>query len=122
MVGVFRPLVRWSPLGYILSPAPSNPDQYLAARLVDELEFHIVPLVSGDGARLFDGVGPDRRLAAAIYAAARVRPTVIRYSAWMRRLPSVASLRRSSIAKISARQSSHAPSAVRRSRAFSVGP
>jgi riboflavin biosynthesis pyrimidine reductase len=31
---------------------------YLAAGLVDELELHIVPLVVGGGARLFEGVGP----------------------------------------------------------------
>jgi dihydrofolate reductase len=34
-------------------------NQYLAAGLVDELELHVVPLVLGGGARLFDGVGPD---------------------------------------------------------------
>jgi dihydrofolate reductase len=28
--------------------------QYLAAGLLDELELHVVPLVLGDGARLFD--------------------------------------------------------------------
>ena len=33
-------------------------NQYLAAGLVDVLELHIVPLVLGGGARLFDGVGP----------------------------------------------------------------
>jgi len=37
-------------------------NQYLAAGLVDELELHIVPLVLGAGARLFDGVGPDLKL------------------------------------------------------------
>jgi dihydrofolate reductase len=37
-------------------------NQYLAAGLVDELELHIVPLVLGGGARLFDGVGRDLRL------------------------------------------------------------
>src|SRR6266508_3821307 len=37
-------------------------NQYLAARLVDELELNIVPLVLGGGARLFEGVGPDLRL------------------------------------------------------------
>jgi dihydrofolate reductase len=37
-------------------------NQYLAAELVDELELHIVPLVLGGGARLFDGLGPDLRL------------------------------------------------------------
>jgi dihydrofolate reductase len=31
--------------------------QYLAAGLLDELELHIVPVLLGDGARLFDNVG-----------------------------------------------------------------
>src|SRR5436190_2139764 len=31
--------------------------QYLAAGLLDELELHIVPVVLGDGARLFDNLG-----------------------------------------------------------------
>ena len=35
---------------------------YLRAGLVDELELHIVPLLLGGGARLFDGVGPDLKL------------------------------------------------------------
>jgi dihydrofolate reductase len=33
-------------------------NQYLAAGLVDELDLHVVPRLLGDGARLFDGVGP----------------------------------------------------------------
>jgi dihydrofolate reductase len=37
-------------------------NQYLAGGLVDELELHIVPLVLGDGARLFAGVGPQTEL------------------------------------------------------------
>jgi dihydrofolate reductase len=37
-------------------------NQYLTAGLVDDLELHIVPLVLGGGARLFDGVGPDLEL------------------------------------------------------------
>jgi dihydrofolate reductase len=37
-------------------------NQYLAAGLVDELELHVVALVLGGGARLFDGVGPDVKL------------------------------------------------------------
>jgi dihydrofolate reductase len=37
-------------------------NQYLAARLVDELELHVVPIVLGGGARLFAGVSPDLRL------------------------------------------------------------
>jgi dihydrofolate reductase len=34
--------------------------QYLAAGLLDELELHIVPVVLGDGARLFDNLGDAR--------------------------------------------------------------
>jgi dihydrofolate reductase len=37
-------------------------NQYLAAGIVDELELHVVPLLLGGGARLFEGVGPDLRL------------------------------------------------------------
>jgi dihydrofolate reductase len=37
-------------------------NQSLTAGLVDDLELHIVPLVLGGGARLFDGVGPDLEL------------------------------------------------------------
>jgi dihydrofolate reductase len=37
-------------------------NQYLAAGLVDELELHVVPLLLGGGARLFDGVGPHVKL------------------------------------------------------------
>jgi dihydrofolate reductase len=37
-------------------------NQYLAAGLVDDLEVHIVPLVLGGGARLFEGVGPELKL------------------------------------------------------------
>ena len=37
-------------------------NQYLAAGLVDELELHVVPMLLGGGARLFEGVGPDLRL------------------------------------------------------------
>jgi dihydrofolate reductase len=32
-------------------------NQYLAAGLLDELELHVVPVLLGGGARLFDGVG-----------------------------------------------------------------
>jgi dihydrofolate reductase len=31
--------------------------QYLAAGLLDELELHVVPVVLGDGARVFDNLG-----------------------------------------------------------------
>ncbi|MDQ3644812.1 MAG: dihydrofolate reductase family protein [Actinomycetota bacterium] len=37
-------------------------NQYLAAGLVDELELHVVPLLLGGGARLFEGVDPDLTL------------------------------------------------------------
>jgi dihydrofolate reductase len=37
-------------------------NQYLAAGLVDELELHVVPILLGGGARLFDGVGPNLKL------------------------------------------------------------
>ncbi len=37
-------------------------NQYLAAGLIDELELHVVPLILGGGARLFEGVGPDLKL------------------------------------------------------------
>jgi dihydrofolate reductase len=35
-------------------------NQYLAAGLLDELELHVVPVLLGDGARLFDNVGDVR--------------------------------------------------------------
>jgi dihydrofolate reductase len=37
-------------------------NQFLSAGLVDELRLHVVPLILGGGARLFDGVGTDVRL------------------------------------------------------------
>jgi dihydrofolate reductase len=37
-------------------------NQYLAAGLVEELELHVVPLLLGGGARLFEGLGPDLQL------------------------------------------------------------
>ena len=37
-------------------------NQYLAGGLIDELELHVVPLLLGGGARLFEGVGPDLTL------------------------------------------------------------
>ena len=37
-------------------------DQYLDAGLVDELELHVVPVLFGGGARLFEGVRPGLRL------------------------------------------------------------
>ncbi len=37
-------------------------NQYLAAGLLDELQLHVVPILLGGGARLFDGVGRNVRL------------------------------------------------------------
>ena len=37
-------------------------NQYLAAGLVDELGLHVVPILLGGGARLFEGVGPEVKL------------------------------------------------------------
>ena len=37
-------------------------NQYLAAGLVDEIELHVVPILLGDGERLFRGVGPGVKL------------------------------------------------------------
>jgi dihydrofolate reductase len=37
-------------------------NQYLAAGLIDEIELHVVPVLLGGGARLFENVGPDVRL------------------------------------------------------------
>ena len=37
-------------------------NQFLAAGLVDELELHVVPILLGGGARLFEGVGPELKL------------------------------------------------------------
>ena len=37
-------------------------NQYLAAGHVGELELHVVPLLLGGGARLFEGIGPDLEL------------------------------------------------------------
>ena len=34
-------------------------NQYLAAGLVDEIELHVVPILLGGGARLFEDVDPD---------------------------------------------------------------
>ena len=37
-------------------------NRYLVAGLVDEIELHVVPILLGGGARLFEGVGPGLRL------------------------------------------------------------
>jgi dihydrofolate reductase len=37
-------------------------NQYVAAGLVDVVELHVVPILLGGGARLFEGVGPEVRL------------------------------------------------------------
>jgi dihydrofolate reductase len=46
----------------LLGGGASVINQYLAAGLVDELDLHVVPLILGGGARLFDGVGPGLQL------------------------------------------------------------
>src|SRR5918994_7453190 len=46
----------------VIGGGASAINQYLAAGLVDEPELHIVPLVLGGGARLFDGLGAELRL------------------------------------------------------------
>ncbi len=46
----------------VIGGGASVVNQYLAAGLVEELELNIVPLVLGGGARLLEGVGPDREL------------------------------------------------------------
>jgi dihydrofolate reductase len=43
--------------GVAISGGANVVQQYLRARLLDELELHVVPLLLGDGVRLFDGVG-----------------------------------------------------------------
>jgi dihydrofolate reductase len=48
----------------VIGGGASAINQYLAAGLVDDLELHIVPLVLGGGARLFDGLGHDLKLRA----------------------------------------------------------
>ena len=42
-----------------IAGGPNVMQQYLRAGLLDELELHVVPLLMGDGVRLFDGLGPD---------------------------------------------------------------
>src|SRR3954447_12599359 len=37
-------------------------NQYLASRVVDEVELHVVPILLGAGERLFEGVSPDLKL------------------------------------------------------------
>jgi dihydrofolate reductase len=46
----------------VIGGGASAINQYLAAGLVDELELHIVPLILGGGARLFEGVDPGLKL------------------------------------------------------------
>ncbi|MDN5857066.1 MAG: dihydrofolate reductase family protein [Pseudonocardia sp.] len=40
-----------------IAGGPATINQYLAAGALDELRLHVVPLVLGQGARLFEGVG-----------------------------------------------------------------
>ena len=34
--------------------------QYLTAGLLDEMQIHLIPVLLGDGVRLFDQLGPER--------------------------------------------------------------
>ena len=34
--------------------------EYLRAGLLDELQIHLIPILLGDGIRLFEGLGPDQ--------------------------------------------------------------
>lgn len=45
-----------------LGGGASAAQQYLAAGLVDEMWLNVAPILLGDGARLFDNVGPDLEL------------------------------------------------------------
>jgi dihydrofolate reductase len=42
----------------LLGGGADSINQYLAAGLLDEIDLHVVPLLLGSGARLFEGVGP----------------------------------------------------------------
>ena len=44
----------------LVAGGASAAQQYLAAGLLDELQIHVVPLLLGDGVRLFEHLGPDR--------------------------------------------------------------
>jgi dihydrofolate reductase len=46
----------------LLGGGASVINQYLAGGLLNELELHVVPLVLGAGARLFEGLGPGLQL------------------------------------------------------------
>jgi len=37
-------------------------NQFMAAGLLDELDLHVVPIILGGGARLFEGIGPEAKL------------------------------------------------------------
>ena len=45
-----------------LSGGADVAQQYLKAGLIDEIQLHLVPVLLGDGARLFDGIDPGREL------------------------------------------------------------
>ena len=48
--------------GVLIGGGAKTINQYLAAGLVDQLDLHVVPLILGGGARLFENVGPDVQL------------------------------------------------------------
>lgn len=54
-------------------------NEYLAAGLLDELELHVVPVLLGDGARLFDTQGVTKVQLAQIRATPAPRVTHLKY-------------------------------------------
>jgi dihydrofolate reductase len=53
--------------------------QYLRAGLVDEMELHVVPLLLGDGARLFDNTGAQQRAFDLVRSVASPTVTHLKY-------------------------------------------
>ena len=54
--------------------------QYLRAGFLDEMEIHLVPIVLGDGERLFDGVGDDLHGLALVRTVAKPKVTHLKFA------------------------------------------